>query len=161
MKAHGSLGVALILVTVGACSTYGRGPAGEVSQAQVGETGRWLAGISPPPAQAATLAINGWAAMVPDSARAGTVVTLSLSDVPAATKPHWSVNRGKCGADEGVFGPPEAYAPLVPDGHGRATASARIPLQTPATGDYFVSVRAPSAGAEVTLACGKFAPPEK
>lgn len=159
MKAHGFLGWALIVVAASACSRYGRARVGEVSEAQVGERGRWSAAISPPPTAAGSLPINGWAAMVPDSGRAGTVVTLSLSDVPATIKARWSVNRGKCGADQGVFGPPEAYEALETDRYGRATASARIPLRTPTTGEYFVSVRAPSPGGEVTIACGRFAPP--
>ncbi len=159
MKSHVVVGCALWLVALGACSTYQSVPAGEVTAAQVGGSGRWSAALSPPPALAGGLAITGWAAMVPDSSGLGTLVTLSLADAPAATVHRWSVNRGRCGADEGVFGVADAYPPIRSDSAGRATASARVALRTPATGQYYVSVRAPGAAGEVAVACGDLTAP--
>jgi len=161
MKGYAVLGSALSLLTLSACSVYSHQPAGEVSAAEVGEGGRWSAAISPPPALAGKLAINGWAAMVPDSSGLGTLVTLSLADASAGTVERWSVNSGRCGADEGVFGPAGAYRPIRIDEHGRATASARVPLRTPAAGQYFVSVRAAGPAGEVTVACGDLMGPTK
>ena len=161
MHGRGVLGFALSLLTLSACSTFGHLPAGEVTAAQVGEGGRWTAALSPPPALAGTLAITGWAAMVRDSSGSGTIVTLSLSDAPAGSVHQWSVNRGRCGADEGVFGPAGVYEAIRIDNAGRATASARVPLRTPAAGQYFVSLRAPAPDGEVTVACGNLAPPTK
>lgn len=153
------LGCALSLVMLGACSTYRNVPAGEVSAAQVGESGRWSAALSPAPELAGAVAITGWAAMVRDSGGLGTLVTLSLANAPAGALERWSVNRGRCGADQGVFGAADAYQPVRIDGSGRGTAAARVGLKMPAAGEYYVSVRAPAASGEVTVACGDLTQP--
>src|SRR5512142_1127048 len=106
------LGCALSLVALSACSAYPHVPAGEVSAAEVGESGRWSAALSPAPAVAGGVAITGWAAMVRDSGGQGTLVTLSLANAPAGALERWSVNRGRCGADGGVFGAAGAYQPV-------------------------------------------------
>ena len=159
MKGRALLGCSLSLLALNACSTYRNVPTGEVSAAQVGERGRWSAALSPPAALAGTLPLSGWAAMVRDSSGLNTLVTLSLGDEAPGAILRWSVNRGRCGADEGVFGPAGVYQPIRIDSAGRATASARVPLRLPAAGGYFVNVRVPSAGGEVTVACGNLAPP--
>ncbi|HEX9107561.1 MAG TPA: hypothetical protein VF832_10045 [Longimicrobiales bacterium] len=155
------LASALWLVGLSACRTYQNIPAGEVTAAQVGASGRWSAALAPPPALGGALAVSGWAAMVRDSSGLGTQVTLSLSDAPAASVHQWSVNRGRCGADEGVFGSAGVYQPIRADSAGRATASARVKLPLAAAGQYFVSVRARAPGGETTVACGNFAAPLK
>src|SRR5919204_591919 len=63
------------------------------------------------------------------------------------------------GADEGVFGPGDAYTPVKVNDDGRASASTTLPLETPTGGSYFVSVRASAANVEMTVACGNLAPP--
>lgn len=161
MKGHVILGWALVPIALSACSTYRSVPAGEVTATEVSESGRWSAALSPPPALAGTLAITGWAAMVRDSSGLGTLVTLSLADAPAGSTERWSVNRGRCGADEGVFGPADVYGSLQVDSAGRARGWARVALLTPATGQYFVSVRAPNSSGEVTVACGNLTAPGK
>jgi hypothetical protein len=159
MKSRALLGCSLSLLALSACSIYRNVPAGEVTAAEVSEGGRWSAALSPPPALAGTLPISGWAAMVRDASGLATLVTLSLADAAPGAVHRWSVNRGRCGADEGVFGPAGVYQPIRIDSSGRATASARVPLRLPTAGDYFVNVRVPSAGGEATVACGNLAPP--
>ncbi len=159
MNARALLGCSLALLALTACSTYNRVPAGEVTAAQVDEHGRWSAALSPPPALAGKLAINGWAALVPDSSGTNTLVTLRLADAPRGGVLGWSVSRGRCDAEEGPFGPAGVYQPITVDSAGRATASARVPLRLPAAGAFFVSVRAPTAGGDGTVACGNLTPP--
>lgn len=161
MRNPAVIACALGLVGLSACSTYRNVPAGEVTAAQVGASGRWSAALTPPPALGGALAVSGWAAMVRDSSGHGTTVTLSLSDAQAASVHQWSVNRGRCGEDEGVFGSDGVYQPVRADSSGRATASARVDLPVTAAGQYFVSVRARTPGGEATVACGNFLAPMK
>lgn len=69
------------------------------------------------------------------------------------------MHRGQCGADDGVFGPAEAYTPLKIGDDGRTEATATIPVMTPTTGSYFVLVGASAANATMIVACGNLAPP--
>lgn len=159
MKGRALLACSLQLLALSACKTYNQVPAGEVSAAQVDQRGRWSAALTPPPALAGKLAISGWAALVPDSSGSSTLVTLSVADAPRGGVLAWSVNRGRCDGDQGVFGPAGAYQPIRIDSTGRATASARVPLRLPAAGNFFVSVRGPTPAGDGTLACGNLAPP--
>lgn len=161
MNGRTGLACALSLVVVSACSTYNRVRGGEVTASEVGEAGRWSAALAPPPTLAGSLSITGWAAMVRDSTGGGTLVTLSLADAPVGSLARWSVSRGQCGADQGVFGAAGAYEPVRIDSAGRARATARVALRTPTTGHYFVSVRGPVASGETTVACGNLTAPVK
>jgi len=161
MNDRALVGCALSLVVLSACSTYNRVRSGEVTAAEVGESGRWSAALSPPPTLSGSLSITGWAAMVGDSSGLSTLVTLSLADAPPGSVERWSVNRGQCGADDGVFGAAGAYQAIRIDAAGRARATARVTLRMPTTGRYFVSVRGPVANGETTVACGNLTAPVK
>ena len=81
--------------------------------------------------------------MGPDEKNADrTQAQVSLSNaVPGGVHP-WHVHRGRCGADQGIFGPPDAYKPLKVGGNGRASSEAELSVPTPKTGEFFVNVHA-------------------
>jgi hypothetical protein len=71
------------------------------------------------------------------------------------------VHRGQCGADDGVFGSPDAYQAIKIDDQGRASAYTTLPLSMPTTGSYYVSVGASASNSETIVACGNLAPPAR
>lgn len=142
-----------------ACNPFHHKPAVEVSAADVNLNARWHANLASPAELAGAVQMNGTASMAPGPKSGTTIVTLTLANATPGGVHPWQLHLGQCGADEGVFGTADAYQPVTVDRDGRASASARIALETPTTGSYFVIVRASGANAETTVACGNLAPP--
>ena len=142
-----------------ACNPFHRESAVAVSTKDVNLNTRWHASLASPADLAGAVQMNGTATMAPDAKGGQTDVVLALANATPGGVHPWQLHRGHCGADEGVFGPADAYQPAMVDRDGRASASTTIPLQTPTTGSYFVVVRASAANAETTVACGNLAPP--
>jgi hypothetical protein len=133
-------------------------PAVEVSR-DANVNARWRGALVTPATLAGAVQMNGAATMAPGANRAGTRLTLEVANATPGGLHPWQVHRGQCGADEGVFGASEAYAPIAVNAQGKASGSASLPLETPTAGSYFVSVGASAANPETIVACGNLAPP--
>lgn len=152
------LTLAVVPLALAACNLFHHDPASEVS-GDANLNTRWHASLVSPATLAGAVQINGTAAMPPGKNGEGTALSLSLANATPVGIHPWEVHRGQCGADEGVFGPAQAYTPIKIGDDGRGEATATIPVKTPTTGSYFVRVGASAANAQMIVACGKIAPP--
>jgi hypothetical protein len=159
MSRHPWLLFAVSAFALTACNPFRHEPATQVTTKDLNLNSRWHANLATPADLAGAIQMNGTASMAPGAKRDNTDVVLDLANATPGGVHTWQLRRGQCGADEGVFGDADAYQPTKVDRHGRATATASIPLQTPTTGSYFVVVHASAANAETTVACGNLAPP--
>ncbi|HEX9107494.1 MAG TPA: hypothetical protein VF832_09705 [Longimicrobiales bacterium] len=151
--------LAFSLLALAACNPFHVGQAVQVSARDVNLNTRWHGNIASPAALAGVVQMTGEATMAPGSSEGNTTVTLSVANATPGGRHPWELHRGQCGDDQGVFGPSSAYKAIEIGGDGKATASARVPLETPTSGSYFVSVQASAANGETTVACGNLAPP--
>lgn len=159
MKAHTA--ASLILVALAASSCGGR-QAVEIDPNTQSVQNRWNGTLSSPPELAGVSAIQGSGWMGPDEKNPDrTLAGVSVSNaVPGGEHP-WHVHRGRCGADQGIFGPPDAYKPLKVGSNGRATSKAELGVPSPKTGDFFVNVHASAKNMRTIVACGNLAPPAR
>jgi len=151
----------LILAALAVSSCGGR-KAVEISPSTVAVASRWNGTLTSPPELAGVSSIQGSAWMGPDEKNADrTQAQVNLSNaVPGGVHP-WHVHRGRCGQDQGIFGPAEAYKALKVGGDGRASSEAELPVVTPKTGEYFVNVHASAQNMRTIVACGNLAPPAR
>jgi|SRR6185437_2696965 len=156
---HRSLVVLTVALTLGACSMLQSKPADEVSTADVNLNSTWHANIASPPELAGAVQMSGSASMEPGRKLGTTQVVLRLGNTSPGGVHPWAIHRGQCGADEGVFGAPEDYAPLHVDSKGMGVADATVSVHTPTAGKYFASVQASPANPSLTIACGNLAAP--
>ena len=143
-------------------SACGGHKAVEISPSTVAVASRWNGTLSSPPELAGVSSIQGSGWMGPDAKNADrTEAEVTLANaVPGGLHP-WHVHRGRCGQDQGIFGPTEAYKPLKVGGDGRASSKAVLDVATPKTGQYFVNVHASTQNMQTIVACGNLAPPAR
>ena len=157
--------LALTAVLLASCNPFRspikQRPVVEVSSGDVNANARWNGTLVSPLSLAGAVQMKGSASMTPGSNISKTDVTMSLSNASPGGVHPWQVHRGQCGADDGVFGPADAYRAIKIDDQGRASASATLPLSMPTAGLYYVSVGASAANAETIVACGNLAPPAR
>jgi hypothetical protein len=112
---------------------------------------------------AGAVQMNGSASMAPTPDGSKTMVSIVLANASPGGHHPWSVQQGQCGtgADQGMFGKSDEYKTLDVASGGAAKGEASIPLVTPASGDYFVVVRASPLNWETVVACGNLAPPTR
>ncbi len=159
MKSHTAASLILAALAVSAC---GGRKAVEITPGTQAVANRWNGTLTSPPELAGVSSIQGSGWMGPDeksAERTQAQVTLSNA-VPGGQHP-WHVHRGRCGTDQGIFGPAEAYKPLKVGNDGRATSKAELPIATPKTGEYFVNVHASTQNMRTIVACGNLAPPAR
>jgi hypothetical protein len=94
-----------------------------------------------------------------DSLRVRAHVSITNA-VPGGRHP-WHVHLGRCGNDEGILGPAEAYDPLSVGDNGEAESTAELDIPVPRQGQYFITVHASANTMGTTLACGNLAPPSR
>ena len=159
MKAHTA--ASLILAALAASSCGGR-QAVEINPNSQPIATRWNGTLATPPELFGVVDIRGSAWMGPDEKSAGrTRAHVDISNaVPGGVHP-WHVHRGRCGNDQGIFGPADAYSPLKVGDKGRASAEADLPVPTPKTGEFFVNVHASAKNMRTIVACGNLAPPAR
>jgi hypothetical protein len=80
--------------------------------------------------------------------------------VPGGRHP-WHVHRGQCGSDQGILGPADSYKPLEVEGDGRASETAKLSVQLPRSGSFFINVHASARNMSTIVACGNLAPPSR
>ncbi len=161
MTSRQAMVASLVLLAVAACNPFHKDPAVSVSAKDASLNSRWHANLASPASLAGVVQMNGSASMAPGSGGTSTIVTIDLANAAPGGVHPWDAHAGQCGAgmDMGVFGSSDGYKLLKVDGDGRATGSAKVPVQTPEAGEYFVVVRASVANPETIVACGNLAPP--
>jgi hypothetical protein len=146
-------------ITLAACSAFRSKPAVTVSAKDVNLNARWHATITSPAELAGIAQLSGSASMAPGKKAGSTDITLNVSNASPGGVHPWAVHHGQCGADEGVFGTLDNYPPLTVGSDGKGSSNANVLTDTPATGNYYVTVRASAANGETTVACGNLAAP--
>ena len=159
MKISRSLVLVAVALTLGGCSLIEPKPAVEMSAADVNLNSRWHASIASPAELAGVVQMSGSASISPGSKRRTTEVVLRVANSSPGGLHPWAIHRGQCGADEGVFGALDNYAPLRVSSDGTGSSNAIVALDTPTAGNYFVSVQASAANSGMTVACGNLAAP--
>ena len=152
------LAVSASLLALGACNPFHREPVTEVSR-DVNVNSRWRAALVTPATLAGAVQMNGAATMQPGRTNSSTDFTLSIANATPGGLHPWQVHRGQCGADQGVVGAAGAYTSVKVGDDGRGSASATVPMTTPTSGSYFVTVQASVANPETIVACGNLAAP--
>jgi hypothetical protein len=153
--------VALVLAAVGLGSCGGH-RAVEINPANQSLAPRWNGTLSSPPELAGVSAVRGSAWMGTDEKKPDqTLAHVDIGNaVPGAVHP-WHVHRGRCGSDQGILGPADAYGALKVNGDGKASSTATLQMPLPKTGEYFVNVHASSKNMNTIVACGNLAPPAR
>lgn len=158
MKAHILAG---LIVCGAALACGGRQPVEINPDAQSMAT-RWSGTLSSPPELGGVSDMRGQGWMGADPKDQGqTRAHVEVSNaVPGGQHP-WHVHRGKCGTDQGIFGPADAYKALKVENDGRARADASLGVPLPRTGSFFINVHASSRNMSTIVACGNLAPPAR
>jgi hypothetical protein len=151
----------LIALALAGSSCGGR-QAVEIDSSRVPVQNRWNGSLSSPPELAGVSAIRGSGWMGPQEKNADrTEAEVSVSNAVPGGKHPWHVHRGRCGADQGIFGPADSYEPLDVNNDGRATSKAELSVATPRTGEFFINVHASRQNMSTIIACGNLAPPAR
>jgi hypothetical protein len=145
-------------LAVAACNPFHRAPVTEVTT-DANMNSRWRASLVTPAALVGAVQINGTASMQPGRTSEETSVSLNLANATPGGVHPWQVHRGQCGADEGVLGSADSYRSVKIDDEGNAKTTVTVPMATPTSGSYFVTVSASAANASTIVACGNLAPP--
>ncbi|MBA2459198.1 MAG: hypothetical protein H0V43_09635 [Gemmatimonadales bacterium] len=153
-------GLAVASLVVAACGGGGRPVEINPREQMVGT--RWNATLATPAELVGATEVRGtgWmGAADRDSSRTRAQVSI-LNAVPGGEHP-WHVHVGRCGNDQGILGPPEAYDPLTVGGNGQAESTAELPVPVPSSGQYFINVHASANNMGTIVACGNLAPPSR
>ena len=151
---------ASLIALVLAGSSCGGRRAVEIDPNSAPVQNRWNGRIANPPELTGVSAIRGFGWMGPQEKNADrTDAHVDISNAVPGGKHPWHVHRGRCGADQGIFGPADAYKPLEVKNDGRASSEAELPVATPKTGQFFINVHASSQNMSTIVACGNLAPP--
>ena len=153
------LAIVAVALGLGACTVFQSKPAVEVNAADVNLNSSWHARIASPADLAGAVQMSGSASMAPGAKRGTTEVELKLANTAPGGLHPWAIHLGQCGADEGVFGARDNYSPLRVGSDGEGVSNAIVAINTPVTGNYFVSVQASGANRNLTVACGNLAAP--
>ena len=158
MRNHHVMLLAVSAFALTSCNPFRREPVTEVIR-DANANARWRAALVTPAALAGAVQMNGAATMQPGANRESTSFSLNIDNATPGGLHPWQVHRGQCGADEGVVGSAEAYTAIKVGEKGRGSSTATVPMTTPTTGSYFVTVSASAANPETVVACGNLAPP--
>ena len=159
MKARQFSGLSALGLFLIACG--GRQPVEINPDAQSMAT-RWNATLSAPPELAGVSEVRGQGWMAADPKDQGkTVAQVEISNAVPRGRHPWHVHRGRCGSDQGIFGPADAYEPLEVNNDGRASETAQLSVALPRSGSYFINVHASARNMSTIVACGNLAPPAR
>jgi hypothetical protein len=154
-----AVGLVLFAVGVAACGGGSRTQI-DPNREMVGT--RWNAILATSAQLAGALQVkgSGWMATRDRDTTQTRAFAAIENAVPGGDHP-WHVHLGRCGTDRGIFGPPEAYRPLLVGGNGRAESTANLPVPVPSSGEYFINVHASVNNMRTIIACGNLAPPSR
>lgn len=145
-------------LTVTSCNPFRSTPVNQVTT-DVNRNSRWRASLVSPAALAGAVQMNGSATMQPGTSAGSTDFSLNIANATPGGVHPWQVHRGRCGADAGVVGSAEEYGTIRIGDNGQGTTTASVKMETPTSGDYFVTVQASPANLGTVVACGNLAPP--
>ena len=149
----------LLMLTGTAC---GGSRAVEINPNSQSVATRWNGSLFTPANLAGALQIRGQAWMAAHEKNSGeTRASVEISNAAPGGLHPWHIHRGRCGADQGILGPADAYKPLKVEGNGQAAETADLPLPIPRTGEFYVSVHASEKNMGTIVACGNLAPPSR
>lgn len=160
MRTPMAAGLVISSLTLAAC---GGGRPVEINPQEQMVGTRWNATLATPAELAGATQVRGtgWMGAAdqdePDRTRAQVSI---MNAVPGGEHP-WHVHVGRCGNDQGIFGPPEAYDPLSVGGNGQAESTAELPVAVPTSGQYFINVHASPNNMGTIVACGNLAQPSR
>lgn len=159
MRAHAVAGLIVSALSLASC---GGRQAVEIDPDTQPVATRWYGALSSPPELVGVVDIRGRAWMGPDEKNADrSQAHVEITNaVPGGVHP-WHIHRGRCGSDQGIFGPADAYKPVKVDGNGRASSTANLSVAFPRTGEFFVNVKASAKNLRTIVACGNLAPPAR
>ena len=150
-----------LLLSAGALAACGGGGSRINPDAQP-VAGRWNAVLASPAQLAGVSQVRGSGWMgTRENDTAQTRAHVAIENATPGGRHPWHVHLGQCGADRGVFGPPDAYSVLKVGGDGKAEADATLPVPMPRQGQYFVNVHASADNMGTIVACGNLAPPSR
>jgi hypothetical protein len=98
--------------------------------------------------------LRGTATLAPGVTFRETQATITVSGATPLAMHGWYVQLGECGHDRGILVGPQAYAPIVVDGHGEGRSVVTLPFTVPTGGHYFVTVRQSDSETSPVVACG-------
>ena len=151
-------GLVAATVTLAGCG----GRAVEIDQNAQPVASRWNAALSTPAGLEGALQVTGTGWMGSrEKDTSQTEAHVSVANASPGGRHPWHVHRGRCGSDQGILGPAEAYPVLEVGGDGKAEADATLPIVLPRQGQYFVNVHASPSNMGTIVACGNLAPPSR
>jgi len=118
----------------------------------------WTGSLFTPAGLAGAVQVRGTAVWSRDGDSASRVTVTLSNATPGGVHP-WHVHRGRCGDNGAIVGDAAAYPPLAVDGKGNASASARLNIAMPESGDYYVNVHALATNMGTIISCGNLAAP--
>jgi hypothetical protein len=118
----------------------------------------WKASLVTPSGLAGALQVRGTAEWSRDGNDAS-IATVSIANATAGGVHPWHVHRGRCGDNGPIVGSSAAYKPLAVSDQGTASATAKLDLTLPTSGEYYVNVHASATNLGTIISCGNLAPP--
>jgi hypothetical protein len=153
--------LAMVLLA-SALSACGGRQSVEIDPSAQSSANRWNGSLSTPAELAGALQLRGQAWMGANEENADqTRAHAEISNAAPGGVHPWHIHRGRCGSDQGIFGPADAYEPLEVNGEGRSSSTAELPVALPKTGSFFVNVHASRQNMGTIVACGNLAPPAR
>ncbi len=157
MKTRGPVLLAAAAVLT-SCAMFGGG-AVRVNEQDELPALRWQGALSSPQNLSGAVEMTGSAWMGRDDESGETLASVTITNAaPGGTHP-WSVHRGRCGRDQGVFGSAAQLEPLEIDNDGEADSTGSIGVEMPQSGEFFVAVYAAPTNRDLVVACANLAPP--
>lgn len=83
-----------------------------------------------------------------------TEAEISIKGATAGAELPWHVHQGKCGSNGAVVGAGTAYPVLKVKEDGTAKAEAKLDVEAPTSGEYYVNVHKSAAEPKTIVACG-------
>ena len=160
MRTTSLLTLTVSMLALAACNPFSRSPVTEVSR-DANANARWNASLVTPANLAGAVQLNGSATMQPARDDESTQFSIRVANATPGGQHPWQVHRGRCNADDGIFGRADDYGTMRIGDDGRGESGATVAEQTPLTGDYFVVVYASEANPSTVVACGNLAPPAR
>jgi hypothetical protein len=150
--------IALFAVILGSAACHSSKPTTQLNPSDAVRRNEWKASLFTPSELAGAMQVRGTATWARDG-DAASLVTVNISNATPGGLHPWHIHRGRCGDNGPVVGDAAAYKPLAVGENGSASATARLNVALPESGDYYVNVHALATNMGTIISCGNLAPP--
>jgi hypothetical protein len=150
--------VALLALTLAASACRSPKPTTALNPSDAVRRHEWTGSLFTPSNLAGVMQVRGTAVWARDG-DAASRVTVTISNATSGGLHPWHIHRGRCGDNGPIVGDASAYKPLAVDSKGNASASARLNIPMPESGDYYVNVHALATNMGTIISCGNLAAP--